>query len=177
MNRLSIAATYGAGAALASFALSLALYVINTNLMVEWWVSTATLVLTFVLLVMACVQVRKQEGGVLSFGGAWGTSMQAAVVAQFGGVALSALLFMVIAPELPAILSDLTIAKSSAMMENFGLSAELVEQQMEEARDQIESAFTFIGMFKSSLWSLLFWAVISLLVAAITKKKPKTEFV
>ena len=54
------------------------------------------------------------------------------------------------------------------------MSGAMVEMQLDEAESKW-SPFTPIGMAKNGL-GLAFWAVLSLIVAAIMKRAPKTEF-
>ena len=92
MNKISVAAPHGVYAALGSFVLMLAVYLIQSEWMVEWWVSLSSTALNLVFMFVAC------------------------------------------------------------------------------------SAFTPGGMAKNTVWALAFWAVLSLVVAAIMKRAPKSEF-
>jgi preprotein translocase subunit SecG len=102
--------------------------------------------------------------------------MVASGVAALVGMVLSLVLFFVIDPSLPQMLVDLSMDQSREMMESFGMSGAMVEMQLDEARKQVESAFTPSGMVKNTIWALVFWAVLSLVVAAIMKRTPKSEF-
>ena len=63
-----------------------------------------------------------------------------------------------------------------AMMEGFGMSADLLEPQMAEIKTQMKEAYTWKGMAKNTAGGMVMWAVISLIVAAISKRTPKSEF-
>ena len=175
MNKISVAAPHGVYAALGSFVLMLAVYLIQSEWMVEWWVSLSSTALNLVFMFVACSAFRKAQG-TATFGEAWTVSMVASGVAALVGMLLSMVLFFVIDPTLPQLLVDLSMDQSRVMMESFGMSGAMVEMQLEEARKQVESAFTPGGMAKNTVWALAFWAVLSLIVAAIMKRAPKTEF-
>ena len=53
--------------------------------------------------------------------------MTVAAVAQIVGVALTLVLYQVIAPELPGVLEQITLDKSMQMMEGFGMSGDMLE--------------------------------------------------
>jgi len=70
----------------------------------------------------------------------------------------------------------LTLEKTRAMMEGFGISEDLLEPQMAEIKAQMKEAYTLKGLAKNSAGGMVMWAVISLIVAAISKRSPKSEF-
>ena len=175
MNKISVAAPHGVYAALGSFVLMLSVYLIQIEWMVEWWVSLSSTALNLVFMFVACSAFRKVQGKA-TFGEAWSVSMVASGVAALVGMLLSMVLFFVIDPALPQLLVELSMDQSREMMESFGMSGAMVEVQMDEARTQVEAAFTPGGMAKNTVWALAFWAVLSLIVAAIMKRAPKSEF-
>jgi branched-subunit amino acid ABC-type transport system permease component len=175
MNKISIAAPHGVYAALGSFVLMLAVYLIQSEWMVEWWVSLFSTALNVVFMFLACAAFRKVQG-TATFGEAWTVSMLASGVAAVVGLLLSMLLFFVIDSSLPQMLVDLSIDQSREMMESFGMSGAMVDMQLDEAKRQVEEAFTPGGMAKNTIWSLAFWAVLSLVVAAVMKRAPKSDF-
>ena len=68
------------------------------------------------------------------------------------------------------------LVQSREMMESFGMSGAMLEMQLDENRKHVESAFTPGGMAKNTVLALAFGAVLSLIVAAIMERAPKTEF-
>ena len=129
--------------------------------------------LNLVFMFVVCSAFRKAQG-TATFGEAWTVSMVASGVAALVGMLLSMVLFFVIDPTLPQLLVDLSMDQSREMMESFGMSGAMVEMQLDE--EQVEAAFTPGGMAKNTVWALAFWAVLSLIVAAIMKRAPKSEF-
>ena len=175
MNKISIAAPHGVYAAFGSFVLMLAVYLIQIEWMVEWWVSLSSIALNLVFMFVACSAFREVQG-TATFGEAWSVSMVASGVAALVSMLLSMVLFFVIDPTLPQLLVDLSMDQSREMMKSFGMSKAMVEMQLDEARMQVAAAFTPKGMAKNTVWALAFWAVLSLIVAAIMKRAPKSEF-
>ena len=102
--------------------------------------------------------------------------MTVAAVAQILGAALTLVLYQVIAPELPGVLEQITLDKSREMMEGFGMSGDMLELQMNEIKEAMREAHTAKGLAKNSAGAMLMWAVISLIVAAVTRRTPTSEF-
>ena len=175
MNKISVAAPYGVYAALGSFVLMLAVYLIQSEWMAERWVSLSSSLLNVVFMFVACSAFRKAQG-TATFGEAWTVSMVASGVAALVGMLLSMVLFFVIDPTLPQLLVDLSIDQSREMMESIGMSGAMLDMQLEGMRAQLAFVFSFKGMLLFSILSLAFWAVLSLVVAAIMKRAPKSEF-
>lgn len=176
MQHLNVTATQGLIAAVVNFALLMVLYLLNMNLLAEWWVGILALLIIVVFMFTGTASARSANGGIFSFGQAWFASMSVAFVAQVVSAALTLLLYQVIAPELPEVLEKLTLEKTRAMMEGFGMSEDLLEPQMAEIQAQMKEAYTLKGLAKNSSGGMVIWAVISLIVAAISKRSPKSEF-
>ena len=176
MQHLNVTATQGLIAAGVNFALLMVLYLLNMNLLAEMWVGILALLIIVVFMFTGTSAARSANGGSISFGQAWVASISVAFVAQVVSAALTMLLYQVIAPELPEVLEELTLEKTRAMMEGFGMSPDLLEPQMAEIKAQMKEAYTWKGMAKNTAGGMVMWAVISLLVAAISKRTPKSEF-
>jgi len=176
MAHFNVTSTYGALGAAVNFAVLMVLYLVNMNLLAEWYVGILALLILVVFLFTGTVAARKANGNVFSFGQAWGASMTVALVAQVLSAVLTMLLYQVIAPELPGVLERLTLEKTQAMMEGFGMSGDMLDMQMKEIKEAMKEAYTWKGVAKNSAGGMLMWAVVSLIVAAVTRKNANTEF-
>ena len=176
MRLFNVASTFGAVSAAVNFALIVLLYLVNMNLLAEWYVGILALVIIVVFLFLGTVAARKANEGAFSFGQAWMASMTVAFVAQILSAALTLVLYQVIAPELPGVLEEITLDKSREMMEGFGMSGDMLELQMSELKKAMSEAYTAKGLAKNSAGAMMMWAVISLIVAAITRRTPTSEF-
>ena len=112
----------------------------------------------------------------MSFGQTWLHAMVVAVASSVVSVALTLVLYHVIAPELPEMLTKLNIDKSREFMEGMGMSGAMVDAAMKDAQASIEGAFTPGGMAVGALWGLTMWALVGLIVAAINKRNRPSEF-
>ena len=81
-----------------------------------------------------------------------------------------------IAPELPGVLEEITLEKTRAMMEGFGMGGDLLDMQMKEIKATMKEAYTWKGLAKNSVAVMLMWALVSLIVAAVARKNANTEF-
>ena len=176
MSHFNVTSMHGAIGAAVNFAVLMVLYLVNMNLLAEWYVGILALLILVVCLFTGTVAARKANGNVLSFGQAWVASMTVALVAQVLSAALTLLLYQVIAPELPGVLEQLTLEKTRAMMEGFGVSGDILDMQMKEMKSAMKEAYTWKGLAKNSAGGMLMWAVVSLIVAAVTRKNANTEF-
>ena len=176
MMHFNVASTYGAVSAAVNFALIVLLYLVNMNLLAEWYVGILVLVIIVVFLFLGTAAARKANEGAFSFGQAWMASMTVAFVAQILSTALTLVLYQVIAPELPGVLEEITLDKSREMMEGFGMSGDMLELQMSEIKKAMSEAYTAKGLAKNAMGAMMMWAVISLIVAAITRRTPTSEF-
>ena len=176
MTHFKVTSMYGVVCAAMNFALIMLLYLINMNLLAEWYVGMLAFLIIVVFQFLGTVAARKAHGVPFSFGMAWKESMTVAAVAQIVGVAFTLVLYQVIAPELPGVLEQITLDKSMEMMEGFGMSGDMLELQMREIKKAMSEAYTAKGLLKSSAYAMLMWAIVSLIVAAITRRNQPSEF-
>ena len=159
MAHFNVTGTYGAIGAAVNFAVLMVLYLVNMNLLAEWYVGILALLVVVVFLFAGTVAARKANGNVLSFGQAWVASMTVAFVAQVLSAALTLLLYQVIAPELPGVLEEITLEKTRAMMEGFGMGGDLLDMQMKEIKAAMKEAYTSKGLAKNSAVGMLMWGL------------------
>ena len=176
MAHFNVTSTHGLIGAALNFALLMVLYLLNMNLLAEWWVGICALLILVVFMFTGTAAARQASGGLATFGQAWIYSMSVAFVAQVGSAALTFLLYQVIAPELPGVLAEITLDKTKEMMEGFGMSGDMLNAQMKEIKEAMDEAYTLKGLAKNSAGGMLMWAVVSLIVAAISKRSPASEF-
>ena len=134
----------------------------------EWWLGTLALAVIAVAMFTGTIAGRNGQGGMASFREAWLFSMS---VARLGHPC-----FCTTDPELPVLMTELTLEKTRSMMEGFGVSGDLLDMQMKDIRSSIEGAYTAGGLATNSASGMVMWAVVSLIVAAICKRAPQSEF-
>lgn len=156
--------------------LTLLFYLVDPTLLAKWWVGIITLVLSLFLVCYFGIQHRNEIGGFMAFGKAWVYSMQLFVVAGLISTVFNILLYNVIDTELAGIVADQAVENAEAMMSNFGMPEDQMDEALEKARTDTLDRFTVAGSLIGFLWGLIVYAVLSLITGAIIKKKePELE--
>jgi len=119
-------------------------------------------------------QARKINNGLLSYKDAYRISFFMLLISGLIAAVFGILLYHVIDPEYPKQVLEKMIANITEYMASAGLSEEQIDAKLDK-KDMAEK-FTLMGQVKSFLFSIIFYAVISLLVAAIARKKEETPF-
>lgn len=159
-----------------SIVLTLLFYLVDPTLLAKWWLGIGIFVIMLVLVVYFGSQHRKDIGGFMTFGQGWVYSFQLFVVAGLIGTIFNILLYNVIDPELPEIVGEEILAAQEAMMSNFGMPEDQLEEALEKAREDAYDRFTISGSLIGFLWGLIVYAILSLITGAIIKKKePELE--
>jgi hypothetical protein len=127
--------------------ISLIVYIIDPLLMIKWWFSLSSLVLFIALVSYFGIQYREMLGGFVSFKIAYIYSILTFVLAGLIGTAFSILLFQVIDPDLPQLMSEAIIEQTVEMMEGFGANQEIIDEAIEDADPA--ASFTVMGQIKS----------------------------
>lgn len=154
--------------------LTFLIYFVNPNTLASGTYGFGLLAVFTVLAIILGIRYRKSLGGYISFGEAYKFSIIAFIVMILIGIITSILLFLVIDPALPARLAEQTIENTLAVMEKFGAVDALSDEQIDEMRDGIIEGYTIFGILKANLMSIIFYSILSLIVAGIVKKKDKS---
>ena len=83
------------------------------------------------------------------------------------------LLFMVVDPTLGEKMADVGLENTLKIMDSFG-AGDLPSEQMDEIKKGILDGYTPLGMLKGAGFMVIFYAVVSLILGAIIKKKDKS---
>ncbi|EAZ80244.1 DUF4199 domain-containing protein [Algoriphagus machipongonensis] len=160
---------------LVSLAITFIAYFIDATLLGSAWFGLIALVVFFVLIIYFGRQYRTEIGGFISFGAAFNFSFIAILISGIISLIGQVLLFHVIDPSLPGVLSDLAFENSLKMMESFGASADsLSPEQLEEMKASTSNQFTLSGQLMGFGIGIIIYAIIALILAAILKKRDKS---
>ncbi|MBN7811407.1 DUF4199 domain-containing protein [Algoriphagus sp. H41] len=160
---------------LAALAITYIAYFIDSSLLASFWMLLVALVIFFGLIIYFGKQYRSEIGGFMSFGTAFNFSFVALVVSGIISLIGQILLYQVIDPSLPQVLTDLTVEKSLEMMESFGQNPDsLPPSALDEIRNNTAASFSVGGQLKNFAFGLIFYAIIALILAAILKKRDKS---
>lgn len=160
---------------LISILISILLYLIDPTIMIKIWFGLFMIALGIGILIYFGLSYRKSIGGYLEFKDAFLFCLTLCIVAGAMSTLFNLLLFNVIDPELPQKLADAAIEQTERMMVSFGVPEEAIDEAMSKAKDETLKRFSVVGSLISFLWSILGFALFSVIVGAIIRKK-KPEF-
>lgn len=154
-----------------SVVITLLVYLINVNLFAAWWYFIIPLVISLTLVSYFGIKFRDENGGYMTFGKAWVYSFITFLVAGVISLLFQILLYTVIDPEIPGILIKAQMENQEAILSNFGMPEDQMEEALEGARESIENSMTVGGMIQGFLILLIIYAIGALITGAIIKKK------
>ncbi len=157
-----------------SVVLTFIIYFIDPELMVTWYVGLGIFAVFVALIIYFGTQYRTSIGGYMTFGTAFNFVFVAFAVSGLIGVFGQALLFFVVDPALPKVLTDSQLETQMAMLDRFGAGDSLSSDQVDEMRVSMEANYTLFGLFKVYGFTLIGYAIISLILGAILKKRDKS---
>ncbi len=172
---LKAAAKSGLTLGLIGIILTLLIYFINAKLLANMWVGITILIVSLALVVMFGVAYRKQVGGYLSFKEAFLYSLVLLLVAGLIGQSFNYLLFNVIDPDLPQLVTDAALDNTERMLEKFNVPDEEMDKALERTESQMANQYKISGVAKAYLYSIVIYAVISLITGAIIKRRNPEE--
>lgn len=156
--------------------ISLLLYIVNPTLFGNSWLMLGLGVFNLVLITYFGVKYRNDNGGFLSFKDSYVYAAITMVAMVVVTTIFSFVLFSVVDPGLPEIIADAAVENAESMMRSFGTPEEVMEEQLEKARQDTVDRFTVGGTFKGAGIRILINLVLCLILAAIIKKKEPEEF-
>ena len=153
-------------------AVTLLLYIIDKNLLVDFKIIFVLLLLAIVLMVLPVRAYKKQNNGSILFSEAFYICLIAIAGGTLLGNVFSYFLYNIIDPTLPEFIKEQTIEKTVAFMERMGTPQEDIEKGIAPL---LEQDFNMTpaklgGMF---FQSVLFGAIPALIIAAIMRTRVK----
>jgi len=154
-------------------AFSFVCYFIDYKLLGAAWLGIATLVIYCGLVIYFGTEYRKELGGFMNFGTAFQFSFFSLLIMLAITTLGNMLLFMVVDPTLGEKMADVGLENTLKIMDSFG-AGDLPSEQMDEIKNGILDGYTPLGMLKGAGFMVIFYAVVSLILGAIIKKKDKS---
>ena len=164
--------TYGVILGLASIIFTLLLYLGG----VKWFVNPiawAGIAIPIVFGVLAGIKQKKNNGGYLSYGEALKTIFLACVIGTLISTLFSYVLFNFIDIPFRQALAQEQAVVQEKMMRSFGVSDSTIEKTVQDTLNG--NAYSIGKILMTYVFGLIFWFIISLILAAIVKKS-KPEF-
>ncbi|MHA7102731.1 DUF4199 domain-containing protein [Roseivirga pacifica] len=166
-NGLIVGAIFGVFAIL--------LYVIQESLLANGMLGIVLILVNLIVLGILGVRYRKAVGGYLSFGDAYKAIFVMVLVCILVSTVFQILLHQVIDPSLGERLTQIGVENAEAMMRRFGAPEDQIQESLQAAREQ--DNYSIGAQLMGVLYvGVIGNAVITLILAAIAKKKPEEEY-
>lgn len=166
---------YGGILGIISIIATLLLYVVDPTLMVKWWFGLIMLGVSIGFVIYAGINYRNENGGYIDFGPAFLHGFVLLAIAGLIGSVMNLLLFAVIDPSLPQVLTDAAVEQALSMAEGFGASGQALDDAADRAREQTEGQFSTMGIIKQYFIGLIMYAVFALITGLIVRRKEKVS--
>ncbi len=166
LNALKAGLTIG----LINIVITVLLYVVDSALFAKWWVGILILVLNLVLVIVFGIKYRNSIGGFIPFGKAFLHGYITLIAGALLGLIFNILLYNVIDPDLPGVITDASIEATGSMMQSMGAPSDSIDETLAELETTMPQRFSTIGLVKQYGWTLLISAVVALITGLIVKK-------
>ena len=150
-------------------------YAINLGILVNYWMILLIMPLAIIFFgVFVTGKIKQNAGGFLSFKEAFSSYFISVTIGIIISTLFSIFLFNFIDPDAAIEIKNILIANTENLMTGMGAPLEAIAASIDEIEKQ--NTFAIGTQLKSLAQSIIFFAVIGLIVAAAMKKsKPDTE--
>jgi|TARA_B110000977_G_scaffold115104_1_gene148780 hypothetical protein len=143
-------------------------YIGGSELLTNYAVSISSFVLMIAFPIYHTRSLRSANDGFISFRDAFTSCTGILIAAGFINTFASILLYNIIDPGFGVEVVDAIINKTVAQLESIGAEESLIEETIKSLEEG--TSFDALNMFKGYVFSIIFYTVFGLLVAAFTKK-------
>lgn len=165
--------TYGIISGVLGALITAAIYAIDLNLFVKWWLGIAIIAIYITIGIVLLSKTKKELKGVFSFKEAFTTYFISAVIATLISVGFNILLFTVIDPSAKDTLNEILIKSTAETLEKFGTPAAAINETVTKMQEN--NPYSVIEQLKGSVFSIAGSAFFGLILALIFKSKPSQE--
>lgn len=150
-------------------AITLTTYLLGAEYATNYIISFGTLLVSIIYPIYHTRKLRTSQGGFISFKDAFTSCTGILIAAGFINIFVSIVLYNIIDPGYAMEMIDAVVNKTVAQFEQLGMD----DAQIEEMIKQIEESTDFspLALLKSYIFSIIFYTVFGLVVAAFTKKE------
>jgi hypothetical protein len=149
-------------------------YAIDQNFFTSYWLMGLSLLGFFVHGFWVIGSLKKAQGGYATFKEAFSVFFLANAIGLLISTIMTILIFVVIDPDLQVTVKDMTIEKTTQMLQDFGLDSEAIDKSIQEIKDQ--DSYSVGAQVKGYFFSLIFASVFGLLFSLILKKKKEEQY-
>jgi len=165
--------SFGVMTGILSALITAAIYAIDLNLFVKWWLGIVIIVVYLIIGIVLLTKTKKELKGVFTFKEAFTTYFISAVIGIAISVGFNILLFNVIDPSAKDSINEIVIKYTAETMQKFGAPSAAVNEAIKKMQEN--NPYSTIELLKGSAFSIAGSALFGLLLALIFKSKPSQE--
>ena len=165
--------TYGIVAGVVGALITAAIYAIDLNLFVKWWIGILTIMIYITIGIVLLSKTKKELKGIFSFKEAFTTYFISAVIGILISVGFNILLFNIIDPSAKDSINEIVIKYTAETMQKFGAPSASIAEAVKKMQEN--NPYSTIELIKGSAFSIAGSALFGLLLALIFKSKPTQE--
>jgi hypothetical protein len=165
--------SYGIITGVVSALITTAIYSIDLNLFVKWWLGIVIFLVYITIGIVLLSKTKKELKGIFSFKEAFTTYFISAVIGILISVGFNILLFNFIDPSAKDTINEIVIKYTAETMQKFGAPSSAVNEAVKKMQEN--NPYSTIELIKGSAFSIAGSALFGLLLALIFKSKPTQE--
>ncbi len=146
-------------------------YIIDVELNANLFYGLGLIAFTLVLVFVFAFRNRAAQGGYIEFNKAFLHSFGLLAVAGLIGTVFNLILFSVIDPDSVQVIADAAVENTEKWLPTDQMSDDDIDKTLADVETDTIGRFTAWGMVKQYLIGLIIYAVLSLIVGAVVKKK------
>lgn len=166
--------TYGGYAAAIFVSLLIVMYVVDLSLFTKWYMGTFQFIAIITLGVLAVKKSKTEMSNFISFKDAFTTYFVMIVIGLVVYSLAIILLFNYIDPQAKEVVMEHFMQYTKEMLEKFNSPASVIKETLKEMKKN--DSFSVSNQAISLVFSILFYSVIGLIIAAIFKSKPQDNY-
>jgi putative flippase GtrA len=164
----AIATNYGLYLGIVLSLITIAIYAVNLDLMVNMWLGIGILLVVIVFGIVSTIKAKTVQNGFINFKEA----LTAYVVATAIGIGISTvvsfIVFNFVDPEAAEYIKEKTIEVTVTMLEGFNTPSDAIAKAVEDIENQ--NQYAPLNLLKSFAFGMVLQIIIGLIVAAVMKK-------
>ncbi|WP_310559207.1 DUF4199 domain-containing protein [Flavobacterium sp.] len=165
--------SYGIITGVVSALITTAIYSIDLNLFVKWWLGIIIIAVYIIIGIILLAKTKKELKGIFSFKEAFTTYFISAVIGILISVGFNILLFNFIDPSAKDAINEIVIKYTAETMQKFGAPSSAINEAVKKMQES--NPYSTIELIKGSAFSIAGSALFGLLLALIFKSKPTQE--
>ena len=150
--------------------LALLIYIVDYTLLVHWSYSLTSFIISISIVIYFGIQYRKSGSGYLPFSKSYQLAFFIMAISGIVQILFGIILYHVIDPELPQLITKAAIENMEGMFRSMGMSQGKIDEQILRLKKEMPEQFTVVSQLKNSWLILLFAALLALVAGAIIKK-------